>query len=212
MEKRYFRTHSKFGVELAKTVERALQINKETGTTFWGDAIAKEMKTVMVVFEILHDGSKAPVGHTYLDCHIICDVKPTLVRKARCVASGHMTGEPESLTYASVVSRGSVRLSLMLAALNGLDMLQADVKGACLNAKNAEKLYTRCGPEFGEFKDRLAVIRRALRGTKTAAASWRATILKVIKDLGFEMCLADNDVWMRRGANREVLGICVGLL
>jgi Reverse transcriptase (RNA-dependent DNA polymerase) len=157
----------------------------------------------MVAFEILPDGSKAPVGHTYLDCHCVWDVKPTLVRKCRLVAGGHMTGEPESLTYASVVSRESVRLSLMLAALNGLEVLQADVEGAYLNAKTAEKLYTKCGPEFGEFKGRLAVIRRALYGTKTAAASWRATISKVIEDLGFEMCLADNDVWMRKGFNRD---------
>ena len=164
--------------------ERALQIDKEMGTTFWGNAIAKEMKTVMVAFEILPDGSKAPVGHTYLDCHLVLDVKSTtLVRKARFVAGGHMTGEPESMTYASVVSRESVHLALMLAALNGLEVLQADVKGAYLNAKSTEKLYTRCGPEFGEFKGRLAVIQRALYGTKTAAASWRATISKVIEDL-----------------------------
>jgi hypothetical protein len=65
------------------------------------------------------------------------------------------------------------------------------------------KLYTECGPEFGEFKGRLAVIRRALYGTKMAAASWRATISKVIKDMGFEMCLADNDVWIRKGFNRD---------
>jgi hypothetical protein len=104
-----------------------------------------------------------------------------------------MTGEPESLTYASVVSRESVCLSLMLAALNGLDVLQADAEGAYLNAKTTEKLHTRCGPEFGEFKDRLAVIRRVLYGTKTVAASWRATISKVIEDMGF---LADNGMWM----------------
>ena len=126
-------------------------------------------------------------------------MKATLVRKARFVASGHMTGEPESLTYASVVSRESVRLLLMLAALNGLDVLQANVEGAYLNTKSAEKLYIMCGPEFGEFKGRLAVIQRALCGAKTVAASWRATISKVIEDLGFEMCLADNDVWMRKG-------------
>jgi response regulator RpfG family c-di-GMP phosphodiesterase len=34
MKRRYFRTHSKFGVELPKNIERALQTDKETGTTF----------------------------------------------------------------------------------------------------------------------------------------------------------------------------------
>ena len=49
-----------------------------------------------------------------------------------------MTREPELLAYASVVSRESVHLTLMLAAQNNLDMLQADVEGAYLNAKSAE--------------------------------------------------------------------------
>jgi hypothetical protein len=34
MRKRYFRTNQKYGIELPHTVERALHIDKETGTTF----------------------------------------------------------------------------------------------------------------------------------------------------------------------------------
>jgi hypothetical protein len=59
----------------------------------------------------------------------------------------------------------------------------------------------KCGIEFREFKGRIAIVRRALYGTKSAAASWRATISKVIEGLGFQMCKADNDVWMRKGFN-----------
>ncbi len=113
-----------------------------------------------------------------------------------------MTREPECLTYASVVSRELIRLAFMLASLNGLEVLQADVEGAYLNAKSTEKLFTVSGPEFGEFAGRRAIIRRALYGTKSAAASWRAAISKVIEGLGFKMCRADNDVWMRKGFNK----------
>ena len=201
MKRRYFRTHTKFGVELPKTVERALEIDKETGTTFWADAIAKEMKTVFVAFEILPLDAKAPLGHTFLKCHLVFDLKSdgSMQRKARFVAGGHMTGEPKCLTYASVVSRESIQLAFMLASLNGLEVLQADVEGAYLNAKSSEKLFTVCGPKFGEFAGRRAIIRRALYGTKSVAVSWRAGISKVIEGLGFEMCQADNDVWMRKG-------------
>ena len=59
----YFCTHSKFGVELPKTVERTLEIDKETGTTFWADTIAKEMKTVFAAFEILPKDVTAPRAH-----------------------------------------------------------------------------------------------------------------------------------------------------
>ena len=182
MKKRYFRTHSKFGIEIPKTVARALEIDKETGTTFWEDAIKKEMNTVLVAFHILKEGAATPVGYNYMSCHMIFDCKQgTLQRKARYVGDGHKVEEPDCSTYASVVSRESVRLAFLIAALNGLDVLAADAEGAYLNAKSREKLYTVCGPEFGEYEGRYAIIVRALYGTKSAAASWRATISKVIR-------------------------------
>jgi hypothetical protein len=69
----------------------------------------------------------------------------------------------------------------------------------------------RCGVEFGEFKGRLAIVQRAFYGMKSAVASWRATISKVTEGLGFQMCKADNDVWMRKGFNAagEKAGECV---
>ena len=81
--------------------------------------------------------------------------------------------------------------------------MAGDCEGAYLNATSREKLYTKCGPEFGaEYEGRYALIVRALYGSKSAAASWRAAISKVISDLGFTPCRADNDVWMRPGVNR----------
>ena len=79
-------------------------------------------------------------------------------------------------TYASVVSRESVRIAFTLAALNGLDVLSADCEGAYLNAQPRERLYTKCGPQFGELKGRWAIIVRALYGAASSAASWRAAI------------------------------------
>jgi hypothetical protein len=43
MKKRYFQKEQKYGVELPKTVRRALEIDKETGTTFRIESIRKEM-------------------------------------------------------------------------------------------------------------------------------------------------------------------------
>jgi hypothetical protein len=157
MKKRYFRTDQKFGVECPKAVARALKIDEETGTTYWRDAINKEMKTVLKAFKIPPEGSEPPLGHKFIKCHLIFDVKAgTLQRKARFVADGSRidTNVP---TYASVVSRESVRLAFMLAALNGLQILGADCEGAYLNADSRERLYTRLGPEFGEFEGRLAM-------------------------------------------------------
>jgi hypothetical protein len=166
----------------------------------------------MITFQILTEGSKPPLGYTELNCHLIFELKArSLLRKARFVGDDHRLVDPDVCTYASVVSRDSVRLAFMLAALNGLDALAADAEGAYLNAPSREKLYMKCGIEFGEFKGRIAIVWRALYGTKSATASWRATISKVIEGLGFTMCKADNDVWMRKGVNsagEKVWGIC----
>jgi hypothetical protein len=181
MKKRYFRINMKFGIEIPKSMERAMQIDTENGNTFWTDAIKKEMSTVMIAFEILPKGSKPPPGFAKLTGHLVFDCHAgSLLGKARCVGDGHKLDEPDVCTYASVVSRESVRLAFMLAALNGLDVLAADAEEAYLNAPSREKLYMKLGIEFGEFKGRIAIVRRALYGTKSAAVSWRATISKVV--------------------------------
>ena len=61
--------------------------------------------------------------------NMIFDVKADFTRKARYVARGDQTEPPASLTYASVVSRESVRIAFLIAALNGLDCMAADKIG-----------------------------------------------------------------------------------
>ena len=53
-------------------------------------------------------------------------------RKARWVKDGHRTPTPVESNYAGVVSRESVRIALTYAALNGIDVMAADIKNAYL--------------------------------------------------------------------------------
>ena len=55
------------------------------------------------------------------------DVKMDFTRKARFAAGGHTTETPTALTYSSVVSRDSVRLVLLMVALNNVPLLAADI-------------------------------------------------------------------------------------
>ena len=58
---------------------------------------------------------------------MVFDIKlDGFVRKACMVAGGHMTDAPAVMTYASVVSRDTVRIALTLAGLHDLacDSLQ----------------------------------------------------------------------------------------
>jgi hypothetical protein len=85
----------------------------------------------------------------------------------------------------------------MLAALNDLDVLSADVQGAYLNAPTKEKAYTIAGLEFGADKvGRPVLIVRAL-GSKSSGARWRDHMASTLREGGFVSCKGDPDVWMR---------------
>ena len=121
---------------------------------FWHDAIEKEMKRIREAMQEfdgdLADAKKRLIGYQQIKCHMIFDVKMEgLVRKARYVAGGHTTETPKSLTYASVVTRESVRIGFLIAALNDLEVTAADIGNAYLNADCREKIYFIAGPEFG---------------------------------------------------------------
>jgi hypothetical protein len=58
---------------------------------------------------------------------MIFDVKMDFTRKAHFVAGEHMTNPPPEITYSSVVTRGSVRIAFLLAALNDVDLLATDI-------------------------------------------------------------------------------------
>jgi hypothetical protein len=120
---RYLKRTHKFGIEVPKTVnEEALELDKKNGNTLWADEISKEMKNVRVAFKILPDGQSAPIGYQKIPCHMIFDVKmEDFRRKAQLIAGGHRTKAPATITYASVVSRETVCIALLMAALNDLE-------------------------------------------------------------------------------------------
>ena len=88
---------------------------------------------------------------TYLECYMIFDIKMDFTRKARFVANGAKTPDLEN-TYAGVVSRETVRIAVVYAALNGLNTMAGDIQNAYLTAPLFEKYWTICGPEWRECK------------------------------------------------------------
>jgi hypothetical protein len=118
-------------------------------------------------------------------------------RKFRMVAGGHMMEAPATLTYASVVSRESVRLILTLAALNGLQVKAGDIQNAYLTAPVTEKIWTRLGKEFGKDCGKKAIIVRALYRLKSADASFRNHLAGCMREMGYQSCKADPDVWFK---------------
>ena len=77
------------------------------------------MKYLITAFKKLESGEIVPIGYQRLKCHMVFDVKvEDFRRKARLVEGAHVTEPPTTITYAIVVSRETVRIALILSALN----------------------------------------------------------------------------------------------
>jgi hypothetical protein len=208
LKAKYWRTTHKFGIRMPKTVEEALRIDNENGNDYWEKAIKKEMSKAKVAFEENKFGyqaddirtNQAPsmIGFQEIQCHIVFDVKMDFTRKARFVAGGNTTETPASITYSSVVTRDSICLAFLIAALNDLEVLSCDIGNAYLNAPCREKVWFQAGRECGEDYGKAMIITRALYGLKSAGASWRAMFSQSIIELGFKSSIVDPDAYIRK--------------
>ena len=123
------------------------------------------MRNFRPTFEVWEEGVEhIPPGYQQVKCHMIFDVKmgENFRCKARFVTGGHTTETPTSLTYSSVVSRDSVRIILLIVALNGLQVMGCDIQNAYLTANCCEKIWTYAGPEFGSERGQPMIIKKAL--------------------------------------------------
>ena len=199
LKSKYWQRSHKYGIRVPKTVEEALRIDKEEGNTFWADAIEAEMRKVRPAFKIYDGDVKDLIGYQEISTHFIFDIKlgENFRRKARLVADGHKTNTPSSVTYSSVVSRDSVRICLLIAALNDLNILAGDIENAYIAAPCREKCWTWAGKEFGSDQGRPLIIVRALYGLKSSGAAFRAFLAETLDDMGFQSSHADPDVWLR---------------
>ena len=197
--KYWIRTH-KFGVRIPKSVQEAKELDHQNGNSMWWEAICKEMKNVRLAFEVWEkDISHIPPGYQQIKCHMVFDVKmgENFRSKARFVVGGHATETPSTLTYSSVVSRDSVRIILLVAALNGLNIMACDIQNAYLTVDCCEKIWTIAGPEFRSEKGTPMVIRKSLYGLKSSGAVFEVHLAKTLYDIGFRSSKADPDVSIR---------------
>ena len=193
------KTTHKFGLEVPTSVEHAMRIDQETGTTHWKTALDKEMYNIGGAIEILPEGQAAPPTWTKSTGHLIFDIKLDGTRKARWVKDGHKTPDPDTSSFAGVVSRESVRIALTYAAVHGLDVFAGDIRNAYLQAPSSEKHYIVCGPEFGlENVGRVGLIHRALYGGKVAGRDFWYHLRSAMESMGFTSSKGDPDVWFRK--------------
>jgi hypothetical protein len=107
--KRYHKCTHKFGIEVPKSWDDCVRLDKENYNTTRQDEVRKEMKNVWIAFKILNVDESVPQNYQEIRCKMIFDVKmEDFRRKARFLAVGHTPYNPHAMTYASIVSRESV--------------------------------------------------------------------------------------------------------
>ena len=195
---RHRKGRMKFGIQIPGTVEEALKLDNEAGNKLWQTAIEKEWKNSRVAFKLLERGQPPPVGFKEITCHLIFDLKLDMTRKARYVAGGHLTDVPTHMTYSSVVGRETVRIGMLMAALNGLELLAGDIQNAFLEAPTKENIFFYAGDEWKADEGRVVVVVRALYGLKSSALQFRKHLAETLGNrLGFKPSLADPDLWFK---------------
>ena len=187
----------KFGYEVPRTKHEAYKLDAKNGNTKWVDAMTNEV-TQLGQYETFKDhGTKRPEGYKLIRVHFVFDVKHDGRHKARLVAGGHMTAPPRDSVYSGVVSLKSIRLALLAAELNGLEVQATDVGNAYLEAETREKIYIVAGKEFGELEGHFLVVFKALYGLRTSGARWHEKFASTLRAEGFTPSKADPDLWIR---------------
>ena len=142
LKSKYWQRTHKYGIQIPKSAEEAYEIDKANANKLWTDAIREEMTKIKGAVRVYEGDLNELNGYQQITGHIIFDIKlgEGFRRKARFVGDGHKTETPNSVTYSSVVSRDSVRIILMIAALNDLNIEGADIENVYLTAPCGEKV------------------------------------------------------------------------
>ena len=122
-------------------------------------------------------------------------------RKARLVVGGHFIDSSSLPTYSSVVQKISIRLLLLIAKENNLNIATGDVGNACINAKVGESVHSRSGEEWGDKSVCVLETLKALHGLKNSVRKWLFYLGDTLRDMRFSLSRADPDLWMKSSSH-----------
>ena len=99
-----------------------MEIDTNNGNTLWRDAELRKVNQIDEYNTFIDNGNRIPPPqYKKIRYHIVYDVKPTLARKARLVAGGHLTDTPIESVYAGVVLMRVFKICTFITKLNGLE-------------------------------------------------------------------------------------------
>ena len=95
-------------------------------------------------------------------------------------------------------------IALKVAALNDLDILVCDIKGAYLTDECRKIVYTIAGAEFGSEEEVIMILKMVLYELKISGAAFIAKLGRVLHGLNYRPTKSDPDVWL--GAGTKTVG------
>ena len=84
---------------------------------------SKRVTACQYKIKILPDGKKATIGHQFVKCHMVFDIKiEDIGLMTMLVVGSHMAEVTASIVYVSVMLRETVRIALMITTLNNFEV------------------------------------------------------------------------------------------
>jgi len=123
--------------------------------------------------------------------------------KCRLVAGGNYQeyGVDYLETFAPVPKHATMKTFLAIAARNGWEVHQIDIKIAFLNGEIDTEVYMMQPPGFVEGVNLVCLLLRCLYGLKQAPRQWYELLKQVLQLLGFEPQLCDTSFWVNKKYN-----------
>ena len=189
----------KYGITIPNTYKEAVAEDVTNGNTLWQTAVRTEIAALIHhnCFEFKTKRFKPNKNYQYAPLKLVFELKQDLRRKARLVIQGFKVDPRGLSTRSTVVKNVSVRLLDVIAHRDNLNTLCGDIGNAFIQAKTKEKVFSICGPEFGEYHKCKIIIKKALYGLTTSALQWRNLFADFLRSLGFKAARYDRDVWLR---------------
>ena len=111
------------------------------------------------------------------------------------MVGGHLPDLLTQMEYLSVVSRDTVQIGFLMAAINVLYFIDGCIQNAFLEVPTQEKILFYSGDGWKSDKDRIVVVIRALYGLKSSALQFRNHLEETLGNkLDFKSSLSNPDL------------------
>ena len=124
--------------------------------------------------------------------------------KARFAAKGfsQVRGKGFHETFSPTAKMSIIRIVQSLAAQNGFELRQLDVKTAYLNAKLGEDILMKQPEGFEKFDEEgnplVCLKKKNLYGLKQSGRNWHSTLKSYLEEFGFANIVFDEFLFVRR--------------